>query len=981
MTTPILMRFDVQDDGSLKVRTINSNLSEMKGKLDSVGSQASIFTRAMDFIRGSLTAIHNIVFSVTGALAGLGVGLTAASFVKTASDMEGLRVRMQLLTGSVEEGNRMFGLAAEYAEKVTYEYLDIANAAVSIRSALNTGTEETMRLVQIAGDVAARSGMAIQDSAGQIVRMWSAGTGAADQFRERGVLAMLGFKAGVTYSVEETRKKLIEAWEDPTRRIKGAAEGLGGTFKGVLSMISDEWTKFQLTLMEGGLFDAIKASLEELRQSFGSWLKENTETVKGWGKSLANGFKDLVGLTKMLADNLWIVRDAAAAALVYMTGLATVSLAATISSVVTLASKIGLMGAIFTTLGITVKGLVGFLVASGVGAIIAGIAASAYYIVTHVEESTVAWGYFMRNVRDLWSYMKEGVTTAGTYLGKFAADAQLAWERTTGTIKALWNGFVMDMKKSFYNALEEVSNATEKLPGFMDAFKFKVSVPEDVAAYDSSKSGSQAAMKAVVDKYLADQKATDAYFSNELKKIHADGAAERTKNLLDAEKNAQEVLGNADNPVIRGQKTANAEAQIVTNAATEAGDSLKAWNRELSELEARYSQLQATQRLEQELDDKRVKLGQLSELDALNREYDRRLALLDLDDKLIAKELQIARAASAEEIDQSKIQKLLADQKAIAEERLKLPILQQLDQEILKREEIKKLAETVRRDEEAMLRLKQDRYSGYSNDIRMYHGIGEPFLGGIDDSFKAFRSYTDKASSLNKQIADTRLEIESASAEHRVALNERLNEQLKLRDEESSRVRLQIASNMFKGMGDTAMQFYEATGRKHDEYFKLWKAMSIAETIVSTYASAVAVYKSCASIPVVGWMLAPAAAATAVSFGMAQVAMIAAQQPPKMHNGGRVQRTAYDLQPDEVVRTLRVNERVLTEPEAEDYERGGSRSSVRPAYRHETVIYNVIDQNMILAPMASQRGRDIIVNHIGSDFHERGPIRSIIKSD
>lgn len=165
MTTPIIMRFDVQDDGSVKVATINSNLAQLGNGLNHVSSQSSYFTRAMGFVKTALGSIQSVIFSMQGALAGLGIALTATSFIKTASDMETLRVRMQLLTGSVSEGNKMFDMAAGYAEKVTYEYLDIMNAAVMLRSALNTSNEETMRLVQMAGDLAARSGMPIQEAA------------------------------------------------------------------------------------------------------------------------------------------------------------------------------------------------------------------------------------------------------------------------------------------------------------------------------------------------------------------------------------------------------------------------------------------------------------------------------------------------------------------------------------------------------------------------------------------------------------------------------------------------------------------------------------------------------------------------------------------------------------------------------------------------------------------------------------------------
>jgi len=51
--------------------------------------------------------------------------------------------------------------------------------------------------------------------------MYSAGAASADLFRERGILAMLGFQAGVTYSAEETRQRLMQAWLEPESKFKG----------------------------------------------------------------------------------------------------------------------------------------------------------------------------------------------------------------------------------------------------------------------------------------------------------------------------------------------------------------------------------------------------------------------------------------------------------------------------------------------------------------------------------------------------------------------------------------------------------------------------------------------------------------------------------------------------------------------------------------------------------------------------------------
>lgn len=80
-------------------------------------------------------------------------------------------------------------------------------------------------------------------------------------------------------------------------------------------------------------------------------------------------------------------------------------------------------------------------------------------------------------------------------------------------------------------------------------------------------------------------------------------------------------------------------------------------------------------------------------------------------------------------------------------------------------------------------------------------------------------------------------------------------------------------------LGDAA-EFAQALGKKG---FAAYKALSIAQTTISTYESAVDAYKSLAGIPFVGPALGVAAAAAAVAAGLARIAQIKSQT----YGGGR----------------------------------------------------------------------------------------------
>lgn len=173
------------------------------------------------------------------------VGNAASAFVNAAAKVQQLQTRLTVLTGTLAKGNELFEQMATLAGNVPFTYDEIMESAVNLRAVVKEGNEEVTKLMPIILDLAATTGLGIQETTGQMIRMYSAGAGAADLFRERGVLAMLGFQAGVSVSAEETMDRVIAAWEDGESRFRGATDKLADTWIGRVSMMQDAWFKFK----------------------------------------------------------------------------------------------------------------------------------------------------------------------------------------------------------------------------------------------------------------------------------------------------------------------------------------------------------------------------------------------------------------------------------------------------------------------------------------------------------------------------------------------------------------------------------------------------------------------------------------------------------------------------------------------------------------------------------------------------------------
>lgn len=180
--------------------------------------------------------------------------------IKVNSTMEQYRVRMISLLGSTEEGTKVFEDMTDLASRVPKTFEEIMESATNLSAVVRGGSDEIKQLMPIIVDLASGTGMSVQEVTGQIIRMYSAGAASADMFRERGVSAALGFKAGVSYSTQETMDIILKQWEDGTGKFVGASDKLAATWEGQVSMMQDAWFKFKSDVGEK-LFESVKTDL------------------------------------------------------------------------------------------------------------------------------------------------------------------------------------------------------------------------------------------------------------------------------------------------------------------------------------------------------------------------------------------------------------------------------------------------------------------------------------------------------------------------------------------------------------------------------------------------------------------------------------------------------------------------------------------------------------------------------------------------
>ena len=259
--------------------TLTLNSSKFRGQLNKAERSMTGFGGAANVTKGSVIGLAARfaplaagLVAVTAAFKGVGAAVGAARKI------EDIGVVMNNIVGSAEGGAIALQKIRDVAQELPFDFEQIAGAAPALATVSKTinDLEDNTRL---AADIAAVTGLSFEDSASQIQRAFSGGAGAADQFREKGVLAMAGFQAGATYSIDETKKKLKEFGES----IDGAANDLNKTLGGAVSQTQDRLFSFKAA-MGGAISPELTAFLQMLTKVF----DDNKETIESFAKSMGD---------------------------------------------------------------------------------------------------------------------------------------------------------------------------------------------------------------------------------------------------------------------------------------------------------------------------------------------------------------------------------------------------------------------------------------------------------------------------------------------------------------------------------------------------------------------------------------------------------------------------------------------------------------------------------------------------------------------
>ncbi len=325
-----------------------------------------------NFERNSKSAGMSVGTFAAGLAAAGTAALGLASAVNAARSVEDLGITLETLYGDAEQAALALEMVKNEAARLPIALNDIQSGVPALAL-----VEEKMggldKAIQFTAGVASSFGMSFQEAATNVQRSLSAGIGAADLFRDKGVKAFLGFQEGAEYTAEQTEEMFLQAFDKVTAANEKAAESMTGQ----MSMVGD--AVFQVQEALGAAFSE---SLKEVLKDFNAAFAENKDRILEVASAIGSALGSALGF---LVDHLDIIIPLIGA---FAAGWAAIKFVAIAQGIMAVRTAVLAMNAA--------------ILLNPIGAVAAAIAAAAVLIISNWDDIKAAGVSAYQNIEIGW---------------------------------------------------------------------------------------------------------------------------------------------------------------------------------------------------------------------------------------------------------------------------------------------------------------------------------------------------------------------------------------------------------------------------------------------------------------------------------------------------------------------------------------------------------------------------------------------------
>lgn len=222
------------------------------------------------------------------------------SFVGTAAEFERFEKTLTTIEGSSTKAKESMNWIQEFAKNTPYELKDVTEAFVQMKA---YGLNPVDGMLTTLGDTASAMNKPIMQA---VEAMADALTGENERLKEFGIKASTqGDKIAYNWTdangkakniVIKNNSEMIQSTLEAifNSKYQGAMKQQMSSYDGMISNLSDSWTKFKKDFMDAGLFDFVKAFIKTLSETLSKGFSNALENGQTFTNGIIEGFNYII---------------------------------------------------------------------------------------------------------------------------------------------------------------------------------------------------------------------------------------------------------------------------------------------------------------------------------------------------------------------------------------------------------------------------------------------------------------------------------------------------------------------------------------------------------------------------------------------------------------------------------------------------------------------------------------------------------------
>ncbi len=290
------------DSDTKELIVTQGNMNKLSKSIYSAQQRAKGFTQSLIGITKATVGLYAVKQGFDAIISGF------TNFVNTSAEFERFETTLTTIEGSSVKAKESMAWIQDFATNTPYQLTQVTESFVKLKA---YGIDPTNGTLKTLGDTASAMGKPLMQA---VEAMADALTGENERLKEFGIKASVqGDKVAYNWMdasgrakhiIIENNAEIIQSTLSAifNSKYEGAMQQQMQTYDGMMSNLSDSWTRFKKEIMDAGLFAYVKAFVNQIGKVFNNMFKQTTDGATEFTNNFIGGFNSIITAIGFVKD-------------------------------------------------------------------------------------------------------------------------------------------------------------------------------------------------------------------------------------------------------------------------------------------------------------------------------------------------------------------------------------------------------------------------------------------------------------------------------------------------------------------------------------------------------------------------------------------------------------------------------------------------------------------------------------------------------